>query len=70
MDLLPSKVYNPDVSNLTKPTTLCGVRDSDIERYARVAFPIVFLSFHTIYWTTLFKLTQLNTPDLIPLHPQ
>lgn len=55
---------------LTAPTTLCGVRDSDIERMARVAFPIIFISFHTLYWTSLFRLTERHTPDLIPLHPE
>ena len=55
---------------MTAPTTLCGVRDSDIERMARVAFPIIFLSFHTLYWTILFRLTERHTPDLIPLRPE
>ena len=43
------------------PTRLCGVRDSDIERLARVAFPIIFLTFHTIYWTTLFRCRHTTT---------
>ena len=47
------------------PTRLCGVRDSDIERLARVAFPIIFLTFHTIYWTTLFRCTHHNTSYLL-----
>ena len=51
------------------PTTLCGVRASDIERMARGAFPITFISFHTIYWTVLFNLTENHSPDLIPLLP-
>ena len=33
------------------PTTLWGVRASDIERYARIAFLLIFFSFHPMYWS-------------------
>ena len=56
-DLLPT-TSPPGQVKASAPTTLCGVRDSDIERLARVAFPIIFLTFHTIYWTTLFRCTH------------
>ena len=49
------------------PGRVCGVRDSDIEKLARLVFPLTFLAFHSLYWTSLFHLTELHYPDLTPL---
>ena len=69
-DLLPTTTTSTSAGQVkaSAPTRLCGVRDSDIERLARVAFPIIFLTFHTIYWTTLFRCrhtTTLHLPDTL-----
>jgi hypothetical protein len=49
------------------PSTLFGVRASDIERYARIAFPLVFVSFHMAYWTILVSIAEVDIDDLVPL---
>ena len=49
------------------PSTLWGVRASDIERYARIAFPLVFVTFHLMYWTILVSISELEVDDLVPL---
>ena len=56
-----------ELESLTAPERLCGVRASDIEKMARLAFPLTFLAFHTLYWVSLFHLTELHYPDLTPL---
>ena len=32
------------------PTRVLGMRASDIDKYSRVIFPIMFLTFHLMYW--------------------
>ena len=32
------------------PTRILGMRASDIDKYSRVIFPIMFLTFHLMYW--------------------
>ena len=56
-----------DLESQTAPAELCGLRASDIEKMARLVFPLTFLAFHTLYWTSLFHLTELHYPDLTPL---
>ena len=57
----------PTLENADPPTTLFGVRASDIERYARVAFPVFFFTFHLMYWTILISMSGHSVQDLIPL---
>jgi len=47
------------------PTRLWGVRASDIERYARITFPLTFFSFHLMYWTILISISGHTVEDLI-----
>ena len=49
------------------PATLFGLRASDIERYARIVFPLLFFTFHMVYWTILMSISDYNVKDLIPL---
>merc|ERR1711962_1343144 len=48
------------------PTTLFGVRASDIERYSRIAFPLAFFTFHFMYWTILCSISEVQVDDLVP----
>ena len=60
--------FNPaDLETAEPPTTLWGVRASDIERYSRVAFPVLFFTFHLLYWTSLISMAGTHVEDLIPL---
>ena len=49
------------------PATLFGCRASDIERYARIVFPLFFFTFHMVYWTILVHISENTVEDLIPL---
>ena len=40
---------------------------SDIERYSRIVFPLLFITFHLVYWTLLLKMTDTHLEDLVPL---
>ena len=70
-DLAPFTAINSlspaDLESAEPPTTLFGIRASDIERYSRVAFPMFFLTFHLMYWTMLISMSGHNVEDLIPL---
>ena len=49
------------------PATLFGCRASDIERYARIVFPLLFFTFHMVYWTILMSVSDITIEGLIPL---
>ena len=49
------------------PATLFGCRASDIERYARIVFPLFFFTFHMVYWTILVHISENTVEDLITL---
>ena len=49
------------------PATLFGCRASDIERYASILFPLLFFTFHMVYWTILVSISENTVEDLIPL---
>ena len=53
--------------SLPQPPFQCPFRASDIERYSRIAFPLLFLTFHLVYWTLLGSLAERDVEDLIPL---
>ena len=50
------------------PRAVWGVTESDIEKYSRIIFPLLFFIFQFLYWTTLFRVSELFIEDLIPLH--
>ena len=49
------------------PSTLYGWRPSDLERWARIVFPVFFLSFHLLYWTILVNISEHTVEGLMPL---
>ena len=49
------------------PDLLWGWRPSDLERWARIVFPLIFLTFHLLYWTILINISERPTDDLMPL---
>ena len=63
------EVVKGELGNWSPPATVCGLRVSDIEVTARLVFPIIFVTFHSLYWTSLAYLTELHYTDLVPLHP-
>ena len=38
------------------PNRLFGMRASDIDKYSRVIFPIMFVTFHLMYWMIYLSL--------------
>ena len=44
------------------PTRIFGMRASDIDKYSRVIFPIMFTSFHLMYWMIYLSLAG-DVPD-------
>ena len=42
--LLPVKSLKPPGSKIL------GMKASDIDKYSRVVFPIMFITFHLMYW--------------------
>ena len=55
------------VTDTAEPPFLLPFQASDIERYARIIFPLLFITFHLVYWTLLAKITELHLDDLVPL---
>ena len=44
-----------------------GMRGSDIDKYSRVIFPIMFFCFHMIYWTIYLSISGEIPEDLVYL---
>ena len=44
------------------PTRIFGMRASDIDKYSRVIFPIMFITFHLMYWMIYLSLAG-DVPD-------
>ena len=44
------------------PTRILGMRASDIDKYSRVIFPIMFITFHLMYWMIYLSLAG-DVPD-------
>ena len=55
-------------TKIHQPPYQCPFHASDIERYSRIAFPILFLTFHLVYWTLLISVSETQIEDLIPLN--
>ena len=49
------------------PTTLGGWRPSDLERWARIVFPLFFVTFHFFYWIILINISDQPIEGLMPL---
>ena len=64
----PSQTKQPLQPHPTSPPDLLwGWRPSDLERWARIVFPLIFLTFHFVYWTILINISERSTDDLMPL---
>lgn len=65
----PAFVFPIDLAVRQKqpPTTLCGWRPSDLERWARIVFPLFFVTFHFFYWTILINISDQPIEGLMPL---
>ena len=50
------------------PTRLCGMRASDIDKYSRVIFPIMFITFHLMYWMVYLSLAGEPVDDIVYLN--
>ena len=51
---------------LYPPNTVYGMRGSDIDKYSRIVFPVIFVAFHITYWTLCLSISG-QTPDDIVL---
>ena len=49
------------------PHRILGMRGSDIDKYSRVIFPIMFTCFHMIYWTIYLSISGEIPEDLVYL---
>ena len=44
------------------------MRGSDIDKYSRVIFPILFISFHMVYWMIYLSVSGEIPTDLVYLN--
>ena len=49
------------------PTRILGMRASDIDKYSRVIFPIMFLTFHLMYWMIYISIAGEIPEDVVYL---
>ena len=49
------------------PSRILGMRGSDIDKYSRVIFPIMFVSFHMVYWMIYLSISGEIPADLVYL---
>lgn len=49
------------------PSKVFGMRGSDIDKYSRVLFPMMFLSFHMMYWMIYMSISGEMPEDLVYL---
>ena len=49
------------------PHRIFGMRGSDIDKYSRVIFPIMFVSFHMMYWMIYMSISGDIPDDIVPL---
>ena len=49
------------------PTRIFGMRASDIDKYSRVIFPIMFLTFHLMYWMIYLSISGEIPEDVVYL---
>ena len=49
------------------PNTVFGMRGSDIDKYSRIVFPVIFVAFHITYWTLCLSISGQTPSDVILL---
>ena len=57
----------PSLPATKPPHRIFGMRGSDIDKYSRVIFPIMFLSFHMMYWMIYLSISGEIPEDLVYL---
>ena len=58
------------VTHSQTPDTILGVKASDIDKYSRVVFPIMFLTFHLMYWMIYMSIAGEVPHDVVHLDGQ
>ena len=49
------------------PNTVFGMRGSDIDKYSRIVFPVIFVAFHITYWTLCLSISGQTPSDIVLL---
>ena len=67
--LLPPQPTTPVLppAPAAPPTRIFGMRASDIDKYSRVIFPIMFLTFHLMYWMIYISISGEIPDDVVYL---
>ena len=63
----PVQLPLPTLPPPKPPHRIFGMRGSDIDKYSRVIFPIMFFCFHMIYWTIYLSISGEIPEDLVYL---
>ena len=63
----PIQLPLPSLPPAKPPHRIFGMRGSDIDKYSRVIFPIMFLSFHMMYWMIYLSISGDIPEDLVYL---
>ena len=63
----PVQLPLPTLPPPKPPHRIFGMRGSDIDKYSRVIFPIMFVSFHMMYWMIYLSISGDIPQDLVPL---
>ena len=63
----PVQLPLPSLPPAKPPHRIFGMRGSDIDKYSRVIFPIMFLSFHMMYWMIYLSISGDIPEDLVYL---
>ena len=58
----------PSLPPAKPPHRIFGMRGSDIDKYSRVIFPIMFISFHMMYWMIYLSISGEIPEDVVPLN--
>jgi glycine receptor alpha-3 len=58
---------DPEVSIklLNSPDKIYGLSSSDLDKYSRILFPIVFVCFQLIYWLVYLHISDVTEPDIV-----
>lgn len=63
----PIQLPLPSLPPSKPPHRIFGMRGSDIDKYSRVLFPMMFLSFHMMYWMIYMSISGEMPEDLVYL---
>merc|ERR1719242_1492540 len=64
----PVQLPLPTLPPPKPPHRIFGMRGSDIDKYSRVLFPIMFVSFHMMYWMIYLTISGEVPDDIVPLN--